>query len=209
MRRLLFSFLIIGAGSLYGSKKVVSPMTTGSNDQVDIVATISLDEQELAAKIGADPGPGVVLLDVRVTPKTDKPIQVSPDDFILLAYDDGERSKPFDPAELAGQGALVVKTSPNGKVNRTSGFGGFGPLGGGTGPGTAKKNDTVTSNMDGSKEGSKTLLEQLKAKQFPQKETADPVEGFLYFPLDGKHKLKNLVVLYRGEGGRLKLLFEH
>lgn len=209
MRRQLCCLLLIAAASLYGSKKIVSPTTTASNDQVDIVATISLDEQEVAGKIGADPGQGVVLLDVRLTPKSDKPIQVSPDDFILLAYDDGERSKPFDPAELAGQGALVVKTSPNGKVSRTSGFGTFGPLGGGSGPGTVRKNDTVNSNMDGSKEGSKTLLEQLKAKQFPQKESADPVKGFLYFPLEGKHKLKNLVVLYRGDGGRLKLLFEH
>ena len=195
--------------SLYGAKKVVSPTTTASNDQIDVVATISLDEQEVARKIGADPGRGVVLLDVRVTPKSDKPIDISPDDFILLAYDDGERSKPFDPAELAGQGGLVVKTTTEGKQSRSSGFGGFGPFGGrGSGPSTAKTSNTV-SKIEKSNQANNTLLDQLKAKQFPQKETTDPVEGFLYFPLDGKHKLKHLAVLYRGDAGKLRLLFEH
>ncbi|MFL6353306.1 MAG: hypothetical protein ACJ74Z_15860 [Bryobacteraceae bacterium] len=194
--------------SLVAEKKVVSPTTSASNDEIDVVATISLTEEEVAQKIGADPGKGVALLDVRVTPKTDKPVQVSPDDFILLAYDNGERSKPFDPAELAGDGALVVKASPNGKVSRTSGFGGLGPIGMGSGPGV-KNPDTLNSKMDTTNEGGKRLLEHLKAKQFPQKETVDPVEGYLYFPLDGKHKLKNLVVLYRGEAGKLKLVFQH
>ncbi|MBV9301863.1 MAG: hypothetical protein JOY62_13870 [Acidobacteriaceae bacterium] len=210
MRFLLYlSISMLATASLHAEKKVVSPTTTASNDQVDISATITLDEEDIARKIGVDPGKGVALLEVRVAPKTDKPIQISPDDFVLLAYDDGQRSKPFDPAELAGQGALVVKTSPDGKVSRTSGFGGFGPFGGGSSPGGAKKPDTVTSNMDAANEGSKKLEAQLKAKQLLLKETADPVEGFLYFPLEGKHRLKNLVVLYHGDGGKLKLVFQH
>ncbi|MGI9075331.1 MAG: hypothetical protein ACR2JB_29325 [Bryobacteraceae bacterium] len=208
--RLLVSFGItmLAAVSLFAGKKVVSPTTSASNDQIDVVATISISEEEIAQKLGANPGKGVALLDVRVTPKTDKPVQLGPEDFILLAYDDGERSKPFEPAELAGDGALVVKTSPNGKVSRTSGFGGLGPIGMGSGPGV-KKSDTLNAKMDTTNEGGKRLLEHLKAKQFPRKETADPVEGYLYFPLDGKHKLKNLVVLYRGEAGKLRLVFQH
>jgi hypothetical protein len=200
---------MLAAVSLFAGKKVLSPTTSAGNDQIDVVATISLNEEEIAQKIGANPGKGVALLDVRVTPKTDTPVQLGPEDFILLAYDDGERSKPFEPAELAGQGALVVKTSPNGKVSRTSGFGGLGPIGMGSGPSTAKKSDTLNSKMDTTNEGSNKLLEQLKAKQFPRKETAEPVEGYLYFPLDGKHKLKNLAVLYRGQAGKLRLVFQH
>jgi hypothetical protein len=210
MRLLVSSGIaVLAAVSLFAGKKVLSPTTSAGNDQIDVVATISLNEEEIAQKIGANPGKGVALLDVRVTPKTDTPVQLGPEDFILLAYDDGERSKPFEPAELAGQGALVVKTSPNGKVSRTSGFGGLGPIGMGSGPSTAKKSDTLNSKMDTTNEGSNKLLEQLKAKQFPRKETADPVEGYLYFPLDGKHKLKNLAVLYRGQAGKLRLVFQH
>jgi len=197
---------------LCASKKVISPVTSGSNDQIDIVATISLTEDEVAQKLGADPGKGIVLLEVRVTPKTDKPVQVSPDDFILLAHDDGERSKPFQPSEIAGQGALIVSNAPNGtKIKKTSssiGLGGMVAGGGGASPGNSRP-VALNSKMDTKSEGNEKLLDALKAKQFPQTESIQPIEGFLYFPLDGKHKLKNLAVLYRGPAGKLNLEFEH
>jgi hypothetical protein len=196
---------------LAGPKKVISPETSAGNDQIDVVATITLSEDEVARKIGADPGKGVVLLEVRLIPKTDKPIQVSPDDFILLAHDDGERSRPFEPSELAGNGALVVSSTTQGtpkKTGSTIGFGGMVGGGGGASPGNSKA-VTLSSKMDTKSQGNGTLLEALKAKQLPEKESAQPVEGYLYFPLDGKHKLKNLAVLYRGPAGRLNLEFEH
>src|SRR5579875_3360154 len=201
--------VFILAGSILASKKVISPETSASNEKIDIIATISLSEEEVTRKLGADPGNGIVLLDVRVIPKTDKPVQVSPDDFILLAHDDGERSKPFEPSEIAGQGALVV--SDNGtavkKVGSSIGFGGI--MGGsGSSPGNSRA-VSLSSKMDPKSQGNAKLLEVLKAKELPAKESAEPVEGYLYFPLDGKHKLKNLAVLYRGPAGRLNLEFEH
>ena len=161
--------------------------------------------------MGADPGQGIVLLQVRVTPKTDQPVQISPDDFILLAHDDGERSKPFEPEELAGQGALVLTNSTDGtKVKKTGQTIGIGGIMGGTGgsPGNPRVT-TVNTRMDDKKQGNTALLEALKAKQLPAKDTTDEVNGYLYFPLDGKHKLKNLAVLYRGPAGKLDMEFQH
>jgi hypothetical protein len=146
-----------------------------------------------------------------VIPKTDKPVQISPDDFILLSHDDGERSKPFEPAEIAGQGALVVTNTADGtKVKKTSSSVGFGGImgGGGGSPGNSRVT-TLSSKMDDKKKGSDSLLEVLKAKELPAKEASEPTQGLLYFPLDGKHKLKNLAVLYRGPAGKLDLEFEH
>jgi hypothetical protein len=208
---LLASVAILTSLNLSGAKKVVSPNTSASNDQVDIVATIFMTEEEIAQKVGMDAGKGIVLLEVRVTPKADGPVQVSPDDFILLAHDDGERSKPFDAAQIAGQGALVVSAARDKSKKQSSGFGGFGGMiGGGTGssPGNSKPT-TLSTKMDAKSQGNDKLLDALKAKQFPQKESTQPVEGYLYFPLDGKHKLKNLALLYRGPAGRLDLEFEH
>ena len=68
---------------------------------------------------------------------------------------------------------------------------------------------TLNSKMDAKKEGNDKLLHALKEKVLPTKESIEPVEGYLYFPLDGKHKLKNLAVLYRGPAGKLNLEFEH
>ncbi len=193
------------------AKKVISPNTSASNDQIDVIATISLAEDEVTQKLGADPGKGIVLLQVRVVPKTDTPVQISPDDFILLAHDDGERSKPFEPSEIAGSGALVVSNTSTAKAKSTSGFGGFGGMisgGSGSSPGNSRP-VVLSSKVDEKKQGNQTLLEALKAKQLPAKESIAPVEGYLYFPLDGKHKLKNLAVLYRGPAGKLDLEFQH
>jgi hypothetical protein len=195
--------------TLFGAKKVISPNTTAGNDDIDIQATITLAEQEVAQKLGADPGKGIVLLHLRVMSKTDKPIQISPDDFILLAHDDGERSRPFAPAEIAGPGAMVL--TEKGGITHTGssiGFGGGMIGGGGASPGNPKVT-TLATRMNSKDEGNAKLLQVLRAKELPQKETADPVEGYLYFPLDGKHKLKNLAVLYRGPAGKLNLEFEH
>jgi hypothetical protein len=200
---------LLSALPVWAAKKVVSPTTTASNDDVDIEATITLSEPEIAQKIGADPGAGIVLLRVRIMSKTDKPILISPDDFILLAHDDGERSRPFAPAEIAGQGAMVL--SEKGGITHTGstvGFGGMIGGGGGASPGNPKVT-TLSTRMDTNKQGDPHLLQALEAHELPQKETADPVEGYLYFPLQGKHKLKNLAVLYRGPAGRLNLEFEH
>jgi hypothetical protein len=88
MRFLIISGLLLTSlSTAFASKKVVSPTTSASNEQVDIVATIVLDEQEITRKLGADPGKGIALLEVRVIPKTDQTVQVNPDDFILLAHD--------------------------------------------------------------------------------------------------------------------------
>lgn len=207
----ILCMLAMSGETLPAARKVVSPSTSASNEQVDIVATISLTEDEVTQKLGEDAGPGVVLLDVRVTPKTDKPLRITPDDFILLAHDDGQRSQPFDPSELAGEGALVesVKTADTGK--KTSGMIGIGGMiggGGGASPGNPKQT-TVNAKMDTKSEGNPNLLKALRKKQFPTVESIEPVEGYLYFRLDGKHKLKNLTVLYRGAAGKLDLNFEH
>ncbi len=213
MRFLLGSGLILLAAlTAVAAKKVVSPTTSAGNEQVDIVATIVLAEDEVKQKIGADPGQGIVLLEVRVTPKTDQAVQVSPDDFILLAHDDGERSKPFEPEELAGQGAMVLSTTTakGQKTGQSFGLGGI--MMGGVGAGGSPGNPTPTAvktKMDEKNKGDSALLEALKAKQMPTKESKDEVSGYLYFPLDGKHKLKNLAVLYRGPAGKLDLEFQH
>lgn len=212
MRTLLgCTLLIASAGFLSGAKKVVSPTTSASNEQVDIVATIVLDQDEVKQQLGADPGKGIVLLKVKMIPKTDQPVQVSPDDFILLAHDDGERSKPFGPEELAGSGALVLTNSTEGTaVKKTGSSIGIGGIMGGTGgsPGNPKVT-AVSTKMDEKRQGNDSLLQALRVKQFPAKDTTDEVDGFLYFPLDGKHKLKNLAVLYRGPSGKLDMEFEH
>ncbi|MCU1291573.1 MAG: hypothetical protein JWP08_423, partial [Bryobacterales bacterium] len=67
----------------------------------------------------------------------------------------------------------------------------------------------LNSKMNTNAKGDEKLLQVLKEKALKATESKQPVEGYLYFPLDGKHKLKNLAVLYRGPAGKLNLEFEH
>ena len=59
---------------------------------------------------------------------------------------------------------------------------------------------------DGRKDPVNPLLATLKAKVLPEKETAQPVSGLLYFPLE-KQKLKDLELDYSGPAGPLKIRF--
>lgn len=212
-RRLLVAFVAVIPAAVFASHHVVSPTTSASNEKVEIKATISMTEQEVAQKLGADPGKGVVLVEVHVSPLGDKPLRISPDDFILLAHDDGQRSEPYDPAQLAGSGALVVSQSTTGGSMQSGRVGIPGmPIGLPNEPVVGGSAAGVTSNvskMNSKDSGNVTLLDALKLKQLKDVDTTNDVTGYLYFPLDGKHKLKNMALLYRGQGGRIDLEFQH
>ncbi len=216
-------FLLLVAGCSFATKKVASPTQSAANDDVEIAVTLVLDHDEVVKKIGADPGPGIVLLAVRFSNKLEKPLQVSPDDFILLAHDDGERYHPFTPAEIAGKGGMMIRTQDTGSVgvNRTgpriTGIGlpigttstGSKPAQTPGAPPDAKKDDPNADKPKGETTFNEPLLTALKAKQLETKDVTDTAEGFLYFPLDGKHKLKNMAVLYRAHTEKLDIEFEH
>jgi hypothetical protein len=218
---LALTVLVLSTASGFASsKKVISPDTSAGNEEVDLVATIFMTEEEATKELGMDPGPEIAILKVRIIPKTDKPVSVAADDFILLAHNDGERSKPFTPHEIAGQGALVVSNAPaqkQTKKDKTSTTGGLGGImvggGGGGGNGMASPGNptpaTINTKLDEKSPGNPKLLEALQARQLPDKEIKEPLEGLLYFRLAGKHKLKDLAVLYRGPAGKLNLDFEH
>jgi hypothetical protein len=57
--------------------------------------------------------------------------------------------------------------------------------------------------------GNNELLTKLKTKELPTQDIQKPLEGLLYFKLTGKHKLKNMAVLYRGPSGHIDMEFEH
>jgi len=51
-------------------------------------------------------------------------------------------------------------------------------------------------------------IKLLEAKMLRDTETKEPVEGLLYFLLEGKNKPKDLGLLYKGPAGRLAMDFK-
>ena len=214
MRRVfLCAFLCaLTTGTIFAGKKVVSSTTSGDNDAINVTATLFLKPEEITQQIGADPGPEVVVLHVRVTPKVDKPVSVSPDDFILLAHDDGERNQPYDPAQIAGKGVMIIKEQKQDSVGTNPirpSIGGIAIGSSSTKTSADANKDKPPTTMSDSAPEKSDLLAKLKAKELAAQDVEKPVEGLLYFRLAGKHKLKNMAVLYRGPSGHIDMEFEH
>jgi hypothetical protein len=182
------------------------------NDDVELVASLILDRAEIEQALGADLGAGYVLARVKVTPKTDKPLHVGSDDFTLLSRKDGQRCSALEPSQIAGKGALIVKRAanqPGGEGTSTNGpiWGSVGPVGMGNTRSHAPGETQVERSNDAKDKKENPLLAVLKAKVLPDTETTEPVEGLLYFLIDGKVKLKDLAIVYKGQAGKLIMEF--
>ena len=53
------------------------------------------------------------------------------------------------------------------------------------------------------------LMAALKQKGLPDQETKEPLEGLLYFPIEGKIKPKDVAVIYKGPAGKLVIEFQN
>ncbi|BDC50825.1 hypothetical protein F183_A31410 [Bryobacterales bacterium F-183] len=220
---LLMTTLLIAGDK--NDKLVISDPTTG-NDRIDITATLILEKEALAqAMEGIALPPNVIAVRVKVKPAVNAgPIRVDIDDFQLISHKDGQRSGPFAPTQLAGGPAMKIKTESTsygtGVATRNTGptWGGMG----GSRPGQQMPGNTgmigsanaggaeIATGVEKTGKASKEtdpLVAMLKEKGFPSGEVAEPTTGLLYFPLEGKHKPKDLTLVYKGPAGRLVLTF--
>ncbi|HTS48021.1 MAG TPA: hypothetical protein VMH05_08755 [Bryobacteraceae bacterium] len=184
------------------------PIEQTSNELISISATAFTDRDQIQQELGGDLGPDMVMVKVTVRPVSDKPIQISLDDFLVVTEKgDFQRAQPLAPSQIAGSAALVVtpQDAKSGGHNRPS-FGGFG-LGGmvGAGSGVKPRADSKVEATKSDKEN--PLLATLTAKCLPEKEISEEVSGFLYFQINGKLKPKDLEFHYKGPAGQLALRF--
>ena len=89
---------------------------------------------------------------------------------------------------------------PGGRPGRLGGDGGA--------IGNTANTTAQSSAHSGSKDAEDPLLATLKAKVLPETSASKPVSGLLYFLMEGKHKTKQLEVIYKGPAGRLSLRFK-
>lgn len=218
MRPLLLTLLFVVSISVAQGGKKPSPAHT-ANDAVEITASALLDREALQQTLGSDLGGYYVVIAVQINPRDGKPLVIHLDDFLLRTDRNGEKATPFVPSQIAGSGALIVSQTGGGRgmmgEDRGPIWGGYPGSGqrprrmGGDGGGIG---NTATSSAQASvqadsKSKPSPLLEGLKEKILPEKQTDQPVSGLLYFPMEGKQKLKDLELLYNGPAGKLSLRF--
>jgi hypothetical protein len=192
---------------LYAADKKL-PIEETSNELLDISVAPPLDKDQIKQELGADLGDDIIAVRLTARPLTEKPVQLSLDDFLLVSDKDGQRSEPFAPGQLAGSDSLAV--TENGmrrglgdhRPRPTIGFGGIGI---GAADPQAKAPDTKMQESRDEKEN--PLLAALKAKTLPEKQITEPVTGLLFFQITGKVKTKDLELRYKGPAGAMALRF--
>ena len=169
--------------------------------------------------LGSDLGGYFIVVKVEMTPKGSKPLAIDRDDFLLRAYNDGQKCAPYAPSQIAGRASLAVTPVGGGDVSAERGGGPvFGIPGSGM-PARLPGNQVGVGNTRGVSEGVEAkvnedasskddpLLKLLKEKILPEKKTSEPVSGLLYFSLDGKHKPKDMALQYKTASGLISVEF--
>lgn len=198
----LFAMLLSAA-----DKKL--PIEETSNTLLDISVTPPLDKEQIKQELGGELSDDIIVVRLTARPLTDKPVQLSWDDFLLISGKDGQRSEPFAPGQLAGSDTLAM--TPNGQRkglgdhHPTVGIGGFGLGAGSSSPGNTPPPDFKAEESRDQKEN--PLLAAIHAKILPEKEITEPLTGLLFFQITGKVKAKDLELRYKGPGGAMALRF--
>ena len=208
--------LTLTAVAIFAAEKKPLPGRSG-NEILDAEATVIVDKDEIKALLGDDMGGTIVVVKVKITPK-EGAIKIWLDDFSLLNSKAGLKVQPFQPSQIAGAAKLMVRTTYSSGGAGTSsngptwgGLGGRGSQmpgnGGGVGNTSAVASAEATVS-DGGKEKVNPLLEVLKQKVLIEKETTETVEGLLYFPVEGKNKVKDLELYYKNpQQGKFVITF--
>lgn len=189
----------------FGGERKQLPGQAG-NDDVDLEGSVILTHDEVTSAVGGDIGEGYVVVRVKVIPKGGKPLRIGPDDFTMISRKDGQRSTALAPSEIAGKGALVVKHGATDGSKSSWGAGGMGGMVGSS-PGTVQRDVIQGTQIDDNAKGNPALA-ALTAKALPDKETKTPMEGLLYFSINGKLKPKDVGLIYKGDAGKLVMEFE-
>jgi hypothetical protein len=198
---------LFSAALLLASADKTLPIEEATNDQVDVTATAVIDREQIKQDLGYDLGADIILVNVTIRDVSDKPVQVSRDDFLLVSAKDGQRSEPFEPGQLAGSDSLTVTPTGMRKTRNRPTFGvGLGGIGLGGGNQAPNPNDVkVDAHRDDTEN---PVLAVLEKRILPDKQITDKISGQLYFEINGKVKAKDLELRYKGPGGKLALRFK-
>jgi hypothetical protein len=224
MKMRAIAVLLAAMGPLAAQSQL--PSGAAEDSRARIEAKLLQTREQMKAALGADPGEGVVMVEVKYTPKKDGKYYLDHDQFLLRTDNDGQRAAPMYPSQLAGSAVMVISSRGGtqgqvGTQERRVPYGVPGIPGSGgppmtlpgqqppvVGSATADTSEAQASiEDDKSTPEQRALLKLLHAKRLPEGEVEGPVSGLLYFTFDGKHKVKHFELVYRKAPPRLSVRF--
>jgi len=189
---LIISAMFLGAASAADIKSL--PNQAG-NGNIDLAGKVFIENNDIQQLLGAPMDPGYIVVRIKVEPRMLQAIRISADDFTLVSRKDGERSDALMPSQIGAAANLILKS-------KTTYAGSPGVSSTAVGVTPASKQG-ASDNRDNS-----ALIKILESRMLADTETKEPVEGLLYFLLEGKNKVKDLGLLYKGPAGRLAMDFK-
>jgi hypothetical protein len=163
------------------------------NGNIDLAGKVFIENNDIQQLLGAPMAPGYIVVRIKVEPRMLQAIRISADDFTLVSRKDGERSDALMPRQIGATADLILKSKTT-----YAGSPGVSSTAVGVAPVESKK-----ATQDNG-----ALVKILESKMLADTETKEPVEGLLYFLLEGKNKAKDLGLLYKGPAGRLAMDFK-
>ena len=222
----LAAVLMLVAMLLPAGNKKDTPIGTAGDEWVEMKADIYLAYDEVFQAVGAEVPKGIVAVKVSIKPRGNEKLRLDTEDFQLLSYKDGQKSGPYTPTQIAGNTTIQLRPGQTstigiGQVSNGPVWGGLGGArprelpgnGGGVGNsggvsgGVEAGKVEEAKGTEGQPKKDSPLLVALKDRQLKGGEIKDWESGLLYFPLEGKQKLKDLVLIYKSPAGRLVLAF--
>lgn len=165
------------------------PAGHASDDSVEIAAIV-LDSYAVMQAAGSDLTVSYTVMEVTVTPRGGKSLELQPDDFLLRISSNSDSSGPMAASQVLGAGGALVLHSARESIGITR-----------TDPGY-----NGVSVANGSASASADAVKALQSKMLPAKTTSDPVTGLLFFPIP-KKKARDLDLVYSSPSGKLHISF--
>jgi hypothetical protein len=202
------AFAILLLSGILFAAKTSKTIGNGSaeNTDVEVKATIFSDGDAVNQLLGSTLDGHYVVVNIQLNPKSK--LMVDLDNFLLRTDKDGEKSHPFKPTQIAGDGALIISDpSVDAKQHRGPVFsGGMGGMGGG-GAGNTAPNSGNKSTMQEATGRRNPLLNMLTDRMLEEKETDQSIIGLIYFPME-KQKVKDLELIITTASGKLSMRFK-
>ncbi len=219
MKHRIVGFALVDACTVWGAdtRRAVG---RASGKYLDVRAKLYNTKQDLQEILGQKVEEDIVVVELTITPRGDEPVKLWHDDFFLRSDKDGQRTEPSSPSQIAGSSVLtlVYTYEANAVMQEDQGPVWGDPTGGrprrlpgqgsNIGSGTTGSERTQARIDEDHVKKDNPLLAALKAGELGEGDLAEPMRGFLYFHMDGKHKVKQLELHYRGNGDKLDIRFK-
>ncbi len=217
MIRRLLSAVVLTAGLCAGQ----SEWATAKLPDVEIQARVIRDVDRIQELLGDKLDEDFILVEIKARPLYGTKLELDRDSFLLRSFNGNDTSTAQSPDRIAGSSVLTLGQEQRGGGSIFSQDPNGIPVGGLPGTGTRPQRIETTPTTIGSGGGgetetkiglekveNETLVGRLQRLELPLAPGDRDVEGYLYFQVSPKHKLKHLSLSYDGKYGEFKLTFD-